>query len=166
MKKHYAIITVCLFCLAVTGCTTIPNGGYYGDISQLGSPGPVLGAVEVSEGMLVETIALGGDKSVNIQINKDRPTDPELPLYDDVLTIGNFSKVIGSGFTGSKNIYYQKRIYDDGSDVFELDGNRYLVTWKCTFRSPLIEPVARRHERTVAYLAPDRYTIMIQELKQ
>jgi hypothetical protein len=149
-----------------TGCATIPNGGYYGDISQLGTPGPVLGAVEVAEGLLVETISLGGGKSVNIQINKDKPTDKELLLHDNVLTIGNFSKVIGSGFSSNKDIYYQKRIYDDGSDVFELAGSNYLVTWKCTFRNPDIELVTHKRRRPFIHLAPDRYTIMIQELKQ
>lgn len=92
-------------------------------------------------------------------------TDPELPLHDDVLTIGNFSKVIGSGFTSSKNIYYQKRIYDDGSDVFELDGSNYLATWKCTFRNPEIKPLTHKRRHSWRRLPPDRYTIMIQELK-
>lgn len=154
IKNFRTIIRVALglLCLAVIGCATIPNGGHYGDISKLGTPGPVLGQVEISEGMLVDTIHLDDSTSVNIQINEDKPSYSKQPLYENVLTIGKFSKLIGSGFTKKENIYYRKRIYYNGQDVFELNGRHYLVSWNLNYRNPL------------TYVVADTYTFTIQEL--
>ena len=134
-----------------TGCATVPTGGYYGDVSELGTPGTVLARMEIGEGMLVETAALDDGRTINLQINKeDVPTGEA--LYPRVLTIGKFSTLLGSGFTGRENIYYRKRIGDQGKDVFEVDGRRYLVTWNCNYRNPL------------TYAVADYYTVAIQRL--
>ena len=134
-----------------TGCATVPTGGYYGDVSELGTPGTVLARMEIGEGMLVETAALDDGRTINLQINKeDVPTGEA--LYPRGLTIGKFSTLLGSGFTGRENIYYRKRIGDQGKDVFEVDGRRYLVIWRCNYRNPL------------TYAVADYYTVTIQRL--
>ena len=48
-------ILVMIAALALAGCATIPTGGYYGDISKLGTPGEIFGTVQVGEGLLVVT---------------------------------------------------------------------------------------------------------------
>jgi hypothetical protein len=132
-------------------CATVPTGGYYGDISELGTPGAVLARLEIGEGMLVETATLDDGRTINLQINKEAVPKGEA-LYPHVLTIGKFSVLLGSGFTGGENIYYRKRIGDQDRDVFEVDGKRYLVTWACNYRNPL------------TYAVADYYTVTIQRL--
>ncbi len=154
-----------VFCLFGAGCATIPNGGYSGNLSELGAPGRVLGRVEVAEGMLVETVSLGAGKSVNIQINRDKPPSKEYFLHDNVLTIGRFSKVFGSGFTKKKNIYYRKRIFDRGTDVFDVDGRKYLVNWNCIYRNPWSELSDRPGEYVVEKMMADKYIITIHGIE-
>jgi hypothetical protein len=156
MKSHVSRIAPILCALSaaslLAGCATIPNGGIYGPISGIADPGPVLGTVQVGEGMLVQTIQLVPGKNVNIQINKDEPPTDEHLLFENVLTIGQFSRILGSGFTGKKNIYYQKRIHDSGRDFFKAHGNTYLVSWKCD------------HKDARTYLVSDHYTVTIQKV--
>lgn len=133
------------------GCATVPTGGYYGDIAELGTPGVILARLEIGEGMLVETAALDDGRTINLQINKEDVPKGEA-LYPRALTIGKFSTLLGSGFTGSENIYYRKRIGDQGQDVFDVDGRRYLVIWRCNYRNPL------------TYAVADYYTVTIQRL--
>ncbi len=135
----------------MTACATVPTGGYYGDVSDLGTPGEVLGRVEIGQGMLVETVTLDDGRKINLQINKEDVPKGEA-LYPRVLTIGKFSTILGSGFSGKENIYYRKRIGHYGQDVFEVDGKRYLVTWECNYRNPL------------TYMVADYYTVTIQRL--
>jgi len=151
MKRRYSIL-LCVLCAGlVAGCTTIPNGGFYGDVNRVGKPGSVIGTVQVGEGMLVQTLTIDSETEINIQINEDRTDDDPL-LFDNVLTIGKFSEWLGSGFTRKENIYYQKRVYDSGQDIFEVKGRKFLVTWKCDYRDA----------RT--YLVSDHYTVSVQEL--
>lgn len=133
------------------GCAAIPTGGYYGDISELGTPGVVLARLEIGQGMLVETVTLDEGRTINLQINKADVPEGEA-LYPRVLTIGKFSTILGSGFTGKNNIYYRKRIGHQGRDVFEADGKRYLVAWECDFHNPL------------TYMAADYFTVTVQRL--
>ncbi len=139
------------------GCTTIPNGGYHGDISKLGILGDVLATVRLGEGLLVGTAQLDNNRFVNLQINKeDIPnyagTKSDPFFYARTLTIGKFSKVLGSGFTRRENIYYRKRIWYNGKDVFEVDGNRYLVEWYYNYKDSL------------TYIIADMYTITFRSL--
>ena len=61
--------------IGLVGCATIPNGGYHGDISQLGIAGDVLATVNLGEGLLVGTANLDKNRSVNLQINKEDVPD-------------------------------------------------------------------------------------------
>lgn len=142
-----------MFAMVVAGCASIPTGGYYGDISKLGTPGPVLTTVNVGEGLLVKTLHLDEGRSVNMQItHQDVP--PGKAGFRHVMTIGRFSKVLGSGFTSRKNIHYEKRIDYRGKDVFEVDGARYLVTWACDWKNPVTYAVANVFKVTVQRLSP------------
>lgn len=137
--------------IAMAGCAAIPTGGYYGNVSDIGTPGPVLGKMELGEGMMVKTVGLDTGRTINLQINEEDVPEGEA-LYSHVLTIGTFSTLLGSGFTGKENIYYRKRIGSDGRDIFPVDGNNYLVTWDCNYRNPL------------AWIVADYYTVTIQRL--
>lgn len=136
MKRIFIIVMI------AAGCTTIPNGGYHGDLSQLGIPGAVLATVRLGEGLLVGTAQLDNNRSINLQINKEEVPKSESLYYARTLTIGKFSKLWGSGFTKGENIYYRKRIWYDGKDVFEINGDRYLVEWRYDERDPLSYSVA------------------------
>lgn len=143
---------LCAFCaILLVGCATIPNGGYYGNVDKLGIPGPVLGEVQVGEGMLVQTIKIDKENEINIQINEDKDEYDQL-LFDNILTIGKFSTLLGSGFTGKENIYYQKRISESGKDVFGVNDRQFLVTWECDLKDA----------RT--YLLSDHYKVTVCEL--
>lgn len=145
------VLVLIMAAALVAGCATVPTGGYYGDVSELGTPGEVLAKISIGEGLLVETVSLDGGRTVNLQINREEVPKGEA-LSPDVLTIGKFSTILGSGFTGRDNIYFRKRIGFQGQDVFEVDGRNYLVTWHCNYRNPLTWVVA------------DIYTITIQRL--
>ncbi len=101
--------------------------------------------------MLVETINIDSGTEINIQINKNEDESDPL-LFDNVLTIGRFSRLLGSGFTGRENIYYEKRINDSGKDIFEISGRKFVVKWKCDYRDA----------RT--YLVSDHFEVTLQEL--
>ncbi|MDH4316927.1 MAG: hypothetical protein OEV64_00930 [Desulfobulbaceae bacterium] len=148
MKKYFIILNILWF----SGCAPVPNGGYYGDISRLGSVGMVLDTVRVGKGLLVETAHLDKNRTVNLQINEEEVPQTEPHLYSRTLTIGKFSKIWGSGFSGPKNIYYRKRIWYNGRDVFDIEGNRYLVEWQCDYRDP------------ITYLLDDMYTVTFRSL--
>ena len=142
-----------LLAAVVAGCASVPTGGYHGDISKLGTPGPVLTTVDVGEGLLVRTLGLDEGRRVNIQI-----THQDVPQgqagFRHVMTIGRFSKVLGSGFARRKNIYYEKRIDFRGKDVFEVDGTRYLVTWACDWKNPVTYAIANMFKVSVQRLTP------------
>lgn len=127
--------------LLAAGCGTIPTGGYHGNLSDLGVAGPVLTTVSVGEGLVVRTLVLDEGRSANIQITH-QDVQAGKAGFRHVMTIGKFSKVLGSGFTSRKNIYYEKRIDYNGRDVFEVAGNRYLVTWECDWKNPVTYAVA------------------------
>jgi hypothetical protein len=140
--------------LLLAGCASVPNGGYHGDILELGTPGDILAEVRLGEGLLVKTAQLGNDRSVNLQINKEDLPQSDPLYYARTLTIGKFSKIWGSGFTRKENIYYRKRIWYCGKDVFEVDGDQYLVEWQCNYRDPL------------TYVLADMYTITFRPLEK
>lgn len=149
-----AITTACLMAICVallSSCAIIPNGGYSDPVKTLGIPGPVLGTVQVGEGLLVQTVMIDDHTALNIQINEDKVANDPL-LFDNVLTIGKFSKVLGSGFSKKKDIVYRKRIHESGKDSFALNDRKYLVTWECNYKDA----------RT--YLVPDHYTVAISQL--
>ncbi|MFC1498365.1 hypothetical protein ACFLS1_07860 [Verrucomicrobiota bacterium] len=145
-------IFIIILMIGLAGCATIPNGGYHGDISKLGTPGDVLATIRLGEGLLVETAQLDNNRSVNLQINKENVPETDPLYYARTLTIGKFSKIFGSGFTKRKNLYYQKRIWYNGKDVFEIDGDRYLVEWRCNYKDPL------------TYIITDMYVIIFRRL--
>lgn len=145
------LLTMMMPVAFMAGCAAVPTGGYYGDVSELGTPGVVLARRDIGQGMLVETVTLDDGATVNLQINKEDVPQGEA-LYPRVLTIGKFSTILGSGFTSRDNIYYRKRIDHQGKDFFELNGKRYLVTWDCNYRNPL------------TYMVADYYTVTIQRL--
>jgi hypothetical protein len=104
--------------LVLAGCMTltVPQGGE--------------GTVRVVVGGFVETIEFVDGPTFNIQINDEDVPEGEA-LFPHELTIGKFSKVIGSGFTKRSNIYYRERIdYYSGNDTFSADGGEYRVSWK------------------------------------
>ena len=101
--------------------------------------------------MLVETVTLDDGQTVNLQINEEDVPKGEA-LYPRTLTIGKFSTILGSGFASKENIYYRKRIGNQGKDVFEVAGKRYLVSWECNYSNPL------------TYMVADFYTVTIQRL--
>jgi len=145
------LLIMTMVSVLVAGCATIPTGGYYGDVSEIGTPGEVLGKRELGEGMQVATVRLENGQTINMQINEEDVPAGEA-LYSHVLTIGKFSAILGSGFTGKENIYYRKRIGADGKDIFKVGGRNYLVTWDCNYRNPL------------TWLVADFYTVTIQRL--
>ena len=114
--------------------------------------GPVLDSVRLGEGLLVGTARLGKNRIVNLQVNKEDVPETESLSYAQTLTIGTFSKVWGSGFSKPENIYYRKRIWYEGRDVFEIEGDRYLVEWWCDYKNPL------------TYVIADMYTITFSAL--
>ena len=146
MKMTFTLCFCALCCLFLTACASVPNGGFYGDVTKAGNTGPVLGVVQVGEGMLVRNIKLKPATEINIQINEDDPL-----LFENVLTIGKFSELLGSGFTKKENIYYEKRIHNSGKDFFAVKGKTYLVEWKCDYKD------ARTH------LVSDHYTVTVRE---
>ncbi|HEC13078.1 MAG TPA: hypothetical protein ENI80_07470 [Acidiferrobacteraceae bacterium] len=90
---------------------------------------------QVTEGRLVATFNLDGGRYVNLQINKYK-----YPInshgyswgeygYGHTMTIGHFSKVLGSGFRKESTIFFKKRIADRGQDTFLLEGTTYRATW-------------------------------------
>jgi len=128
-------LTGCL-ALAFAGCASntipddrgvAPNGasvpGYHGQ------------TVRVVTGGLVETITLDEDRPLNLQINVEdlRPGEAGFPHQ---LTIGRFSKWLGSGFAHGQDIYYRKRIDTEGADTFQVDGITHYVRWTMTSRDP------------------------------
>lgn len=150
--KTYMNVCICALCaVLLSACATVPNGGYHGPVKQLGIPGPILGTVQVGEGLLVQTVKVDDNTELNIQINEDKVESDPL-LFDNVLTIGSFSRIVGSGFSKKKNIYYQKRIDDSGRDSFTLNTRTFLVTWKCDDKDA----------RT--YLVSDHYAVDVREL--
>ena len=127
--KQIALIVLALSLLC--GCSTIPNGGHPGDLSKYGKPGPVLDTVHIGRGMLVEDLRLGTNGTIQAQVSKAEIEDYQDPLlHEQILTIGHFNKVTGSGFAKKENIYYRKRIWHDGQDVFSIGNATYLVKWK------------------------------------
>ena len=140
--------------MGLAGCASIPNGGYHGDISKLGTPGGVLATVRLGEGLLVGTAQLDNNHSVNLQLNKEDVPQSNPLYYARTLTIGKFSKIWGSGFSRRKNIFYQKRVWYNGKDIFEIDGDRYLVEWRCNYKDPL------------TYIIADMYIITFRSLEK
>ncbi len=129
MRKILFIIAISLF---ACGCATSslpprpdPDGEKYTAITT----------IRVLRNGFVETVELESGVEVNIQINekdpnplnKSYPTPEE--SADQDMTIGKFSKVIGSGFSKKKNIYFRKGIYNSGSDYFTVDDVKYKVEW-------------------------------------
>ncbi len=152
--KIYMNVCICaLSSIFLSACATVPNGGYHGTVKTLGIPGPILGAVQVGEGLLVQTIKVDDNTELNIQINEDKVESDPL-LFDNVLTIGKFSKIVGSGFSKNKNIYYQKRIHDSGKDSFMLNTRTFLVTWKCDEKDARTYPVSDHYAVDVRELFP------------
>ncbi len=150
MRLHW-LAAVMLTMVLMTGCAAIPTGGYYGDVSDIGTPGPLLGTMELGEGMQVKTVRLDTGRTINLQINEEDVPEGEA-LYSHVLTIGQFSTILGSGFTAKENIYFRKRIGPDGRDIFQVDDKNYLVTWDCNYRNPL------------TWIVADYYSVTIQRL--
>ena len=145
------ILIHALLVILAAGCATIPTGGYHGDVRELGTPGDILAKLEIGEGMLVESVTLEDGQTINLQINKADVPEGKA-LYPRVLTIGNFSTILGSGFASKENIFYRKRIGLQGKDVFKVNGKRYLVSWECSYRNPL------------TYMVADYYTVTVQRL--
>jgi hypothetical protein len=128
-------LMVCLT-LVFAGCAShtipdhrgvAPNGapvpGYYGQ------------TVRVVTGGLVETIELDEDRPLNLQINVEdlRPGEVGFPHQ---LTIGRFSRWLGSGFAHGQDIYYQRSIDTEGVDTFQVDGITHYVRWTMTSSDP------------------------------
>ena len=134
--------------VVLTGCGTIPNGGFYTDNPEHGTPGPVLSTITLGRGLLVQDAQLDNGRVVQAQISRDEVESyQDQTLYEQVLTIGHFSKVIGSGFSKKKDIFYRKRIWRNGRDVFYLDGAPYLVEWRLNYKHP------------ITYIVDDMYTL-------
>ena len=122
------------FCFVLfAGCAAIPNGGNHGDILKLGRPGDLLSSVKLGQGLLVATASLDQGREVNLQVTKEDVPQTEPLKYSRTLTIGKFSKVLGSGFAKKEDIYYRKRIWYKGKDFFEIGSDKYLVEWKCDY---------------------------------
>jgi hypothetical protein len=128
-------LTGCLT-LALAGCAshTIPDErgvapswapvpGYYGQ------------TVRVVTGSLVETIELDEGRPLNLQVNVEDLRQGETG-FPHQLTIGHFSRWLGSGFARGQNIYYRKRIDTEGVDTFQVDGITHYVRWTMTSQDP------------------------------
>ena len=95
--------------------------------------------IRVLRNGLVETVELEPGVTVNIQINEkeSNPLNKSYPTpeesADQDMTIGKFSKVIGSGFSKKKNIYFRKGIYNSGSDYFTVSNKKYKVSWELDY---------------------------------
>lgn len=126
--------------LELTGCLTLAFAGCASHaipdqrgVAPNGAPVPGYRGqtVRVVTGGLVETIALDEDRPLNLQINLEdlRPGEADSP---HLLTIGRFSKWLGSGFAHRQDIYYRKRIDTEGADTFQVDGITHYVRWTMT----------------------------------
>lgn len=117
--KFYTIIRLfigVLIFINLTGCTTM-------NVQQGGST-----TLRIVEGGLVESLAFGGSTSLNIQITRENM--PEYKCLDpDILTIGRFSPVLGSGFSSRSDIYYESPINTFGEDIFMVGQEQYRVIW-------------------------------------
>ncbi len=91
--------------------------------------GDTLSRARIMQGGLVKTMQLDDGRSINVQINKEDVPKNEA-LYSRTMTIGAFSKILGSGFTKKKDLAFKKRIGNIGQDTFTLDGIIYQVTWR------------------------------------
>ena len=140
--------------LCMVGCATIPNGGFVGDVSKYGLvPGEEVDSIRLGKGMLVEDVMLEPDLVIQAQISRDENESYEDPTqFEQILTLGRFSKLLGSGFAGKDKIVYRKRIWHDGRDIFEVDGRKYLVEWTLNYRDP------------ITYLVTDMYTLSFRPL--
>jgi hypothetical protein len=154
--KTFFLSLIAVIPLILSGCSTIPNGGFVGDVSKMGLvPGVELDTIRLGKGLLVQDVMLDPDLVVQAQISKD-----ELEKYEDqtqfeqILTIGRFSKILGSGFAKKKDIFYRKRIWHSGRDIFEVDGGRYLVEWTLNVNDP------------ITYLVADMYTLTFRPLHE
>lgn len=90
---------------------------------------------KVVDGGLVSTFNLDDGQYVNLQINKyQRPSNSHAYSakdfgYEHTLTIGHFSKMLGSGFSKKSNIFYKKKIRSSGQDTFQLGVDTFRITW-------------------------------------
>jgi len=152
-------LVLVFFTLGLAACAAVPNGGYHGDLAKFGTPGEVLDRVIVGKGLFVATAHLDKNRSVNLQITReDEPsyagTKDHPILYNRTLTIGKFSKILGSGFSSAEDIYYRKRIWYDGKDVFRIGDDWYLVEWEYRYRDP------------VSYIITDMFTISFRAFRK
>jgi hypothetical protein len=128
-------LAVCLM-LVFAGCAshTIPD---HRGVAPDGAPVPGYygQTVRVVTGGLVETVELDEGRPLNLQINVEdlRPDEAGFPHQ---LTIGRFSKWLGSGFAHGGNIYYRKRIDIEGVDTFQVEGITHYVRWTMTSSNP------------------------------
>jgi hypothetical protein len=122
--------------LALAGCAshTIPDQHGMAP-SQAPMPGYYGQTVRVVTGGLVETIELDEGRPLNLQINVEdlRPGEAGFPHQ---LTIGRFSRWLGSGFARGRNTYYRKRIDTEGAETFQVDGITHYVRWTMTSSDP------------------------------
>jgi hypothetical protein len=104
--------------ILLTGCSAL-------HVPRYGSA-----TVTLIEGGMVETIVFDGGEVINMQITEEHM--PENKYYiRNVLTIGEFSPIIGSGFTRRSNIYYESTIEDQGQAVFTAGKMmQYDVRWQ------------------------------------
>ena len=110
----------CAFLLAaISGCTPLA-------VPQNGS-----GTITIIEGGLVETMVFDGGTTLNIQITQEDVSEYDY-LDQHILTIGEFSPIIGSGFTKRSNIYYESPIDFGGNDIFMVGKEKFRVFWKET----------------------------------
>lgn len=106
-----------LLSLLLFGCSTL-------HVPRYGSA-----SVTIVEGGLVETILFDGGEELNMQITEEHM--PEDAFFErNVLTIGRFSPIFGSGFTTRSNIYYESTIGDHGQAAFTAGNMQYEVRWQ------------------------------------
>lgn len=122
--------------LAVAACASHTLPDHYG-IAPNGAPIPGYygKTVQVTTGGLVETIELDEGRPLNLQINAVDLAPAEVGFPHE-LTIGRFSRWLGSGFSRASNVYYRKRIPDEGADTFEIDAITHYVRWTVTTWDP------------------------------
>lgn len=86
--------------------------------------------VRLVEGGLVETLVFGGRTTLNMQVTLLEDDETDVYFAKKILTIGNFSPVIGSGFTSRSNIYFEAEIGSYGQARFDVGQEKFHIIWK------------------------------------
>lgn len=137
VKRSPVLILVFFIALFLSGCAASLQNAPSANDAQINAAlkNPARVNHQVTKGGFVETFNLDAGQYVDVQINKYQHSSnshaysPDNFGYEQTLTVGHFSKVLGSGFSKKSNIFFKKKIRSSGQDTFRLGEMIYRVTW-------------------------------------